>query len=377
MRVAFYAPLKPPDHPVPSGDRRMAALLAEALRLAGHEVELASRLRSRDGEGDPERQRRIKHLGGRLARRLVRRYRARPASQRPEAWLSYHLYYKAPDWIGPAVSAALNIPYLVAEASVAPKRAGGPWDMGHRATLEALDRAAAVITLNPADGECLPDRTKVRPLKPFLETAPFRRAAEGREALRAALSRRLGLPPDEAWLLAVAMMRPGDKLRSYRILARALEALGRDDWRLIVVGQGPARAEVEAAFAGSGPERVRFVGETGQDALLPFYAACDLLVWPAVNEAYGMALLEAQAAGLPVVAGAQPGVAAIVADGTSGVLTPPEDSEAFAAAVRDLISDPERRRLFSRAARRKAEREHDLAAAAARLDLILREAAGS
>ena len=46
MRIAFYAPLKPPDHPVPSGDRRIARLLLEALRRAGHEVALASRLRS-------------------------------------------------------------------------------------------------------------------------------------------------------------------------------------------------------------------------------------------------------------------------------------------------------------------------------------------
>jgi hypothetical protein len=45
MRIAFYAPMKPPDHPVPSGDRRMSRLLIAALGRAGHEVELASRLR--------------------------------------------------------------------------------------------------------------------------------------------------------------------------------------------------------------------------------------------------------------------------------------------------------------------------------------------
>ena len=59
MRIAFYAPLKPPDHPVPSGDRRMAQLLFEALRLAGHEPFLVSRLRSYDGSGDTVRQARL------------------------------------------------------------------------------------------------------------------------------------------------------------------------------------------------------------------------------------------------------------------------------------------------------------------------------
>ena len=51
MRVAFYAPLKPPDHAVPSGDRRMARLLMAALERAGHRVILASRLRAFEGHG--------------------------------------------------------------------------------------------------------------------------------------------------------------------------------------------------------------------------------------------------------------------------------------------------------------------------------------
>ncbi|MFZ9635662.1 MAG: glycosyl transferase, partial [Alphaproteobacteria bacterium] len=59
MRLAFYAPLKPPDHPVPSGDRRMAQLLMAALAARGHDVELASRLRRRDGAGPPARQLRL------------------------------------------------------------------------------------------------------------------------------------------------------------------------------------------------------------------------------------------------------------------------------------------------------------------------------
>src|SRR5688572_28809812 len=111
MRVAFYAPLKPPDHPVPSGDRRMARLLIEGLRAGGHEVELACRFRSREGAGDRERQRRIAELGARLAEGLIRRYRRRPKERRPQAWFTYHLYYKAPDHLGPRIADALGIPY--------------------------------------------------------------------------------------------------------------------------------------------------------------------------------------------------------------------------------------------------------------------------
>jgi hypothetical protein len=244
MRVAFYAPMKPPDHPVPSGDRRVAGLLMEALTLAGHRVELSSRLQSRDGAGDPLRQARLRSLGAALGRRLVRRIEARPASERPAAWLTYHLYYKAADWIGPAVCEALAIPYLVAEASVAVKRAGGPWDLGHRATLAALEQAAAVIALNPVDSECLPDPRRVRVLKPFLDPAPYRAAAAERRRHRTALAVRLGLDPGQPWLAAVAMMRPGDKLASYRLLARSLSDLREPPWQLVIVGDGPARDQV-------------------------------------------------------------------------------------------------------------------------------------
>ena len=54
MRVAFYAPMKPPDHPLPSGDRRMARAFMDLLASLGHEVELASRFRSYDRRGRRE-----------------------------------------------------------------------------------------------------------------------------------------------------------------------------------------------------------------------------------------------------------------------------------------------------------------------------------
>ena len=56
MNIAFYAPLKSPDHETPSGDRRMARLLLATLERAGHELHIASHLRSYDGVGDAARQ---------------------------------------------------------------------------------------------------------------------------------------------------------------------------------------------------------------------------------------------------------------------------------------------------------------------------------
>ena len=60
MRVAFYAPLKPPGHRVPSGDRRLARLLLRAIAKSGNAVSVASRMRAFDGSGDTARQDRIR-----------------------------------------------------------------------------------------------------------------------------------------------------------------------------------------------------------------------------------------------------------------------------------------------------------------------------
>jgi glycosyltransferase involved in cell wall biosynthesis len=352
MRVAFYAPLKPPDHRVPSGDRRIAQLLWQALQQAGHEPVLASRFRSRDASG--ARMTRLAETGARLAERCRRRL----GEAKPDAWLTYHLYYKAPDWIGPHVARALGIPYLVAEASLAPKRVGGPWDSGHRAVVEALRQARAVLALSRLDMECLapavPDARLIH-FPPFLDAAPFAMPRWTRDA---------------PTLLAVGMMRPGAKLASYRLLAEALARLADRPWQLQVAGDGPARADVEALLAPLGA-RAKMLGAVAPAEMPSVYASADLLVWPAVDEAFGMALLEAQAAGTPVVAGGYGGVPEIVADGRTGLVAPPGDAEAFSAAVAGLLGDRRRLLAMGDAARAHVAAHHALPAAARRLDDIL------
>jgi glycosyltransferase involved in cell wall biosynthesis len=359
MRIAFYAPLKPPDHKTPSGDRRLARLFLDALRLAGHEPFIALRLRSFDPAGDELRQARLAARGSEIAGRLIARWRARPDIA-PRLWFTYHLYYKAPDWLGPAISAALGIPYVVAEASFAGKRAGGAWDIGDRAVAAALRQADRVIGLNSADRAGVlpllahPERFVALP--PFLDARPYD-GAEHR-------------PNTPLRLATVAMMRPGDKLTSYRVLGAALATLLDLDWSIEVIGDGPACDQVKAALAPLGA-RVTFAGALGQTEVAHRLAVSDLFVWPAINEAFGMALLEAQASGLAAVVGASGGVGDIVADGVTGLLAPPGDAEAFAAAVRMLIGDPERCATMGDAARGKIRREHDLPAAARVLGEII------
>ena len=90
MSIAFYAPMKPPGHPTPSGDRRMARLLMQALDRAGYPVFLASDWRTYDGKGDPAAQDEMMALAAQEVERIK-------AVTRPTLWFTYHCYYKAPD----------------------------------------------------------------------------------------------------------------------------------------------------------------------------------------------------------------------------------------------------------------------------------------
>ena len=340
-----------------------------ALTGMGHQVRLASGFRAYDGKGDPCRQARLAARGTAIAGRLVEAWQAAP----PDLWLTYHLYHKAPDYLGPRVANAFDLPYLVAEPSVAMKQRDGPWAPGFAAAAAALARADALLPMTPEDTEGLKDldldMARCRPLPPFLDTAPFRPGDRG--TARRRLAARFGLNPDDLWLVTVAMMRPGDKMASYRRLAAALDLVPQSGWSLLVAGDGPCRTEVEALFA----RRTVFAGALREAALPALYSAADLFVWPAVNEAYGMALLAAQAAGLPVVAGRERGVPQVVVDGLTGLLIPPGDDQAFATAVAALLGDAERRAIMGAAAAARIRDGHSLEAAGTVLASAI-EAAG-
>jgi len=356
--IAFYAPLKSPNHPSPSGDRTMARLLMNALSRAGFSPQLASELRSFDKVGDRRVQEEIRRQSLEAASHLIAHYGALPREERPRLWFTYHVYYKAPDWIGPRVADALDIPYAIAEGSRAAKRAQGLWSLAHEGAEAALDRARAIFVMTAQDREALeaarPAHQRLIDLPPFLDMSDWPGAAPCR-------------PRSEPHLLTVAMMRGGDKLASYRILASALDEIRHLPWTLDIVGDGAAREDIERLFAPFGT-RIRFHGQIeSKTDLSALYARADLFVWPAVNEAYGMVLLEAGLFGCPVVAGAYGGVPSVVKDGETGHLTPPGDASAFAQAVGALLADRDRRQRLGLAARRFVTGERNLDQAALRL----------
>lgn len=292
--AAFYAPLKSPNHSNPSGDREIARSLLRALEHAGFSPTLASDLRLIDRVGDADIQARLITQANALVPELV----ARGKSEAWRFWLTYHNYYKAPDLLGPTVADLLEIPYVQVESTRSRKRLAGPWAAFAQAAEAAADAAAAIFYLTHRDAEALreygPSNQRLAHLSPFLP----------QENLPAPSNR-------DGPMLAVGMMRRGDKLASYQLLAETLALLG-GSWKLDIAGDGNARNEVEALMAPFG-EKVRFLGQLDRAGINRIYARAKLMIWPGVNEAIGMTYVEAQSFGIPVLAQDRPGLRDVIA----------------------------------------------------------------
>jgi glycosyltransferase involved in cell wall biosynthesis len=357
VRIAFHTPLNAFDDGRISGDRRMARQLADALSRLEHAVAPIADARSYMATPDS-----LDMLTARADARceaLIAGWR--DSGTAPELWFTYHSYYKAPDLLGPAIAGRLGIPYVVAEASDSRRRATGEW--AHAVARARASFAAADVHL------CFTaqDRNSIAPwlrqgaalvdLPPFLSTTPAPRPpirAEG-----------------PARLVTLAMMRDGVKHQSYLALARTLSRLRDRPWTLTVIGDGPMRAEVEAAFANFADGRVVWRGALPHEAATAELADHDIFVWPGIGEAYGLVYLEAQAAGLPVVAFASGGVPETVRPGETALLVPAGDEPALAAALAQLIDEAALRERMGRAASRFIAQERTHVAAAKRLATAL------
>jgi rhamnosyl/mannosyltransferase len=147
------------------------------------------------------------------------------------------------------------------------------------------------------------------------------------------------------------------QLRHYKGVDDLLRALAQlpPAARLVVAGDGPMRPAWEALSASLGlAERVTFLGLVDDAALPGLYQSADLFVLPATTraEAFGTVLLEAMAAGLPcVTTDVGSGTAYVVQHGVTGLVTPPRDARALAAALNQLLADPARRARMGAAGR--------------------------
>ena len=337
----------------------MARALVAALGSAGHTVVQPSGLRSFLPAPDMDRQAQL-HIEA--EREIDRITAAWTKAGPPDVWFTYHNHYKAPDLLGPAIARRFALPYVVAEASHAPKRAA-TWTSWHAASEAAIRAADLHLCFTARDRDGLSDLLKPEcaavDLAPFLDLDDFPPVRDTRESG----------PPR---LVTLAMMRPGDKLASYSLLAEALERLGDMPWHLDIIGSGPAKDDVAARFSGLPAARLTWHGTLEQAAAWQQISRADLFVWPGFGEAFGLAYLEAQAAGVPVLAFDTAGVSAVVRHGTTGVLVAEISAQAYADALRAMLSDRDTLAWMGVAARQFVLEERTLAQASVVLDTALR-----
>ena len=147
-----------------------------------------------------------------------------------------------------------------------------------------------------------------------------------------------------------------DQRKGFPVAVDAFRRLGasREDLRLVVAGDGPDRDEVDRLGDGD-RERVRMLGRVPHAELPAVAAACALYLGPAIGgESFGVVLVEAMAAGLPVVASAIPGYDEVVRDGVDGLLVPPRNPAALAAAAGRVLGDPALAERLAAAGRERA-----------------------
>ena len=203
----------------------------------------------------------------------------------------------------------------------------------------------------------------------FIETSEFAENPPARAEVRA----RLGLADKDCVALMVGMIT---RQKGVHLGLRACAAVAREYPALavIVVGGGSEAAPLEAATRRQTPHlRVAFVGARPHADVARFYAAAEIFLLPSLRqEGLPTTLLEAMASRLPVVAMRAGGTPSGVAHDETGLLVPLGDVRAFAAALRALVADPDRRRAMGRAGYARAVAEFDQAPVVRRLVEIMR-----
>ncbi len=225
--------------------------------------------------------------------------------------------------------------------------------MVERISAAFCNRCDAVTTPSRPMRQTLLSYGIVRPVYalPFgLDMSDFSRP------LRYDLRSELELAPDERVLICAGRLSQ-EKNVSFVLRAFELMLARAAKLRLVIAGDGPARAQLEKeARALNLAGRTVFTGYLERSKLIDYYKAADLFVYGSKTETQGIVYSEALASGTPVVAVGEMGVLDVVKDGTTGLLLP-EDETAFAEAAVELLHDPARLRRMGQAALRSAHEE--------------------
>lgn len=180
---------------------------------------------------------------------------------------------------------------------------------------------------------------------------------------RAEARESLGIAPDEKLILYVGRFDPRKGIETLVRAVHATEARATSKVKLIVGGgsrpgqsDGRERERIEAIVAELGLEAItQFPGQLSPTVLPTYYAAADVSVVPSHYEPFGLVAIEAMACGTPVIASDVGGLQFTVVPEETGLLAPPKDDKAFAAALDRILSNPDWRNQLGVAARKRVE----------------------
>jgi glycosyltransferase involved in cell wall biosynthesis len=332
-----------------SGGEVQVFLLLEGLRRLGHETILISPPGSRSA--DEAKRRAIEHTGVRMrndldlpaALGLARIFRRAGVQL-------VHLHTGRAAWLGGLAARIVKLP------AVSSRRMDRRVKRSWRNRILYRHLLQSVIAISPAVVDCLRaagvPAERIRLIPEGVEVGRLQATGD-----RAAIRSALGAGADDTVLLALAALV---RRKGLDVLLKALALIAGQGLRPIVwiAGDGPEGAalarQVERLGLGG---NVRLLGRRSDAADL--LAACDVFVLPSRREGLGVSALEAMAAGRPVVASAVGGLSYSVVEGRTGLLVPPENPRALAAALARLLQDPElRSRLGAEGPKRVAEGFH-------------------
>ena len=327
MKISFYCPLKPISHPTPSGDREIARGLHSFLSSRA-EVFVVSEFRSRLFFRSP-----LKILSWLIE--LIRAYK-RVRREKPDVFFTYHLYYKAPDPINFLLAWWFRKPYFVFEGMYARQKSRrfGFWS-GYILTKFALRYATRIFSDKTEDFEFLerwfPGKSVYLP--PSVDVSFFSSDALKKSAAR----NRFGVG-EAPLIVTVAMLRPDRKTEGVEFLVRALAGI-KQDFLWLHVGGGACEEQVKKMSASLLGEKGRLLGQLSPLEIREVLSAADIFAFPGLDEGFGLVYVEAQAAGLPVVAFNNGGIPDAVKEEVTAFLTPVNDENAYREAMLRLLND--------------------------------------
>jgi glycosyltransferase involved in cell wall biosynthesis len=346
-------PFKPLGHPNPSGDLVIGTELFQFLQGSGHHVRLISRLRTRWLYWKPWR--------WALVPMEIARVRRRVRQFQPHLWLTYHSYYKAPDVLGAICAPSLGIPYAIFQGVYSTKRQRHlKTRPGFLLNRYALRRANAVFTNKRRDEtnlKRLVSSDRLHYIAPGIRPERFEATPPGN-----APRPKQWKTDDRPVILTAAMFRPGVKTEG---LARVIRSCGHladkgCRFQLVICGDGANQDVLKRLARHHLGGSVHFAGRVPRDQMPHYYRSADIFVFPGIQEGLGMVYLEAQAAGLPVVACTGWGASEVVRHNQTGLLSSPGDWPQFEHHIWCLLEDSDLRHKMGNAASQHIASHHDL-----------------